>query len=145
MSGSPVASRLRRGLFSEHPWSHPRGSLLGTSRPKQIGHPVDTRPTLLKVLLTERHWQRYETFRTEYERAAAQLAPELRHTAPSRAQYFRWLTGQLKGGTPYPDACRVLEGMFPPWSADDLFGPPLPADGAATDELLASVPQSFPV
>jgi hypothetical protein len=50
---------------------------------------VDTRPTLLKVLLTERHWQRYETFRTEYERVAAQLAPELRHTAPSRAQYFR--------------------------------------------------------
>ena len=53
---------------------------------------MDTRPTLLKVLLTERHWQRYETFRTEYERAAAQLAPELRHTAPSRAQYFRWST-----------------------------------------------------
>jgi len=79
---------------------------------------------LLKVLLTERHWQRYETFRTEYERAAVQLAPELRHTAPSRAQYFRWLTGHLKGGTPYPDACRVLEGMLPPWTADDLFSPP---------------------
>ena len=85
MPGSLVASRLRRRLFSEHPWSHlgltPRDSLPGTSRPKEIGHPVDTRPTLLKVLLTERHWQRYETFRTEYERAAAQLAPELRHTA----------------------------------------------------------------
>jgi hypothetical protein len=100
--------------------------------------------TPLKVLLTERHLQRYETFRTEYERVATQLAPELRYTAPSRAQYYRWLTGQLKGGTPYPDACRVLEGMFPPWSADDLFGPPLPADGAAIDGLLASVPQSFP-
>ena len=112
---------------------------------------MDTRPTLLKVLLTERHWQRYETFRTEYERAAAQLAPELRHTAPSRAQYFRWLTGQLKGGTPYPDACRVLEGMLPPWTADDLFSPP-PAnawqrrDGEAptVDGLLGSVPPSFP-
>jgi hypothetical protein len=112
---------------------------------------VDTRPTLLKVLLTERHWQRYETFRTEYERAAAQLAPELRHTAPSRAQYFRWLTGQLKGGTPYPDACRVLEGMLPPWTADDLFSPP-PADGwqrrdgeaPTVDGLLGSVPPSFP-
>jgi len=111
---------------------------------------VDTRPTLLKVLLTERHWQRYETFRTEYERAAAQLAPELRHTAPSRAQYFRWLTGQLKGGTPYPDACRVLEGMLPPWTADDLFSPP-PAngwqrrdgEGPTVDGLLGSVPPSF--
>jgi hypothetical protein len=109
---------------------------------------VDTRPTLLKVLLTERHWQRYETFRTEYERVAAQLAPELRHTAPSRAQYFRWLTGQLKGGTPYPDACRVLEGMLPPFTADDLFSPPPPdgrqrRDGEA-DGLLGSVPPSFP-
>ena len=38
---------------------------------------MDTRPTLLKVLLTERHWQRYETFRTAYERAAVQLEREL--------------------------------------------------------------------
>jgi hypothetical protein len=105
---------------------------------------VDTGPTLLKVLLTQQHLQRYETFRAEYERVAAQLAPELRHTAPSRAQYYRWLTGQLKGGIPYPDACRVLEGMFPPWTANDLFGPPLPADGEAADGLLTSVPQSFP-
>jgi hypothetical protein len=111
---------------------------------------VDTRPTLLKELLTERHLQRYETFRGEYERVAYQLAPELRHTAPSRAQYYRWLTGQLKGGTPYPDACRVLEGMLPPWTADDLFGPP-PNGGAsragspaAAGGLLASVPPSFP-
>ena len=43
---------------------------------------------------------------------------------------FRWLNGQLKGGSPYPDACRVLEVMLPPWSADDLFGPP-PVNGIA--------------
>lgn len=85
---------------------------------------MNTRPTLLKVLLTEQHLQRYETFRSEYDRIASQIAPELRNTAPSRAQYYRWLTGQLKGGTPYPDACRVLEGMFPPWTAKDLFAPP---------------------
>jgi hypothetical protein len=82
--------------------------------------------TLLKVFLTQRHIQTYEAFRAEYERAAAQIAPELRGTAPSRAQYYRWLTGQLRGGTPYPDACRVLEGMFPPWRAADLLGPPSP-------------------
>jgi hypothetical protein len=109
---------------------------------------VDTHPTLLKTLLSERHLQRYETFRVEYERVAAGLAPELRHSAPSRAQYFRWLTGQLKGGAPYPDACRVLEGMFPPFTADDLFSPPPPADGEpAPDDaagLLAAVPPSFP-
>jgi hypothetical protein len=115
---------------------------------------VDTRPTLLKVLLTQQHLQRYETFRAEYERVASQLAPELRHTAPSMAQYYRWLTGQLKGGIPYPDACRVLEGMFPPWTVSDLFGPPptsngrqLRADGASAQasvgSLLTSVPHSF--
>lgn len=112
---------------------------------------MDTRPTLLKELLTHRHLQRYETFAAEYERVAAQLAPDFQHTAPSKAQYFRWLNGQLKGGTPYPDACRVLEGMLPPWTADDLFGPP-PRNGLqrhlgqvpARDGLLASVPPSFP-
>jgi hypothetical protein len=112
---------------------------------------VDTRPTLLKALLTERHLQRYETFATEYERVAAKLAPELRYTAPSRAQYHRWLAGQLKGRTPYPDACRVLEGMLPPWTADDLFGPPpeggwqqRDGDAPTANGLLGSVPPSFP-
>ncbi len=114
---------------------------------------MNTRPTLLKVLLTEQHLQRYETFRAEYDRIASQIAPELRNTAPSRAQYYRWLTGQLKGGTPYPDACRVLESMLPPWTAKDLFGPPptssnrqLRTDGGseqAPADLLASVAHSF--
>jgi hypothetical protein len=107
--------------------------------------------TLLKALLTEQHLQRYGTFRAEYERVAARLAPDLGHSAPSRAQYYRWLEGRLKGGTPYPDACRVLEAMLPPWTADDLFAPPPPGGwqrpngGApAADGLLASVPPSFP-
>jgi hypothetical protein len=111
---------------------------------------VDASPTLLKVLLTQQHLQRYETFRDAYRRAAAQLAPE--SPAPSRAQFFRWLNGQLKNGAPHPDACRVLEGMFPSWTADDLFGPP-PANGwqrrgeqalTAPDGLLESMPPSFP-
>jgi hypothetical protein len=111
---------------------------------------VDTRPTLLKELLTHQHVQRYETFRAEYERVAGQLAPDLRHTAPSRAQYYRWLSGQLKGRIPYPDACRVLEDMLPPWTADDLFGPPpdgwqrRDGEAPAADWLLGSVPPSFP-
>jgi hypothetical protein len=100
--------------------------------------------TLLKELLTQQHLQRYESFRAEYERVAARLAPDLRHSAPSRAQFFRWTSGHLKGGTPYPDACRVLEGMFPNWTADDLFGPPQEASRPATDGLLTSIPPSFP-
>src|SRR5438309_854018 len=80
--------------------------------------------TVLKTLLTHRHLQRYETFRGEYVRVAGKIAPEMQKTAPSRAQYFRWLSGDLKGGLPYPDACRVLEAMFPPWKASELFALP---------------------
>jgi 8-oxo-dGTP pyrophosphatase MutT (NUDIX family) len=76
--------------------------------------------TLLRELLRQRHLK-YETFSAEYEKAAAQVAAD--GVAPSRAQYYRWLSGQLKGGMPYLDACRVLESMFPPWTAADLFGP----------------------
>ena len=80
-------------------------------------------PTLFKVLLTAQHRQKFETFRAEYERAAREIGPSLISTAPSKAQFYRWLSGQLKGGTPYPDACRVLERMFPEWSAAELFAP----------------------
>jgi hypothetical protein len=81
---------------------------------------MSTNATLLKELLRQRHLK-YETFRVEYEGVAAQIAPN--DVAPSKAQYYRWLSGQLRGGMPYPDACRVLERMFPPWKAADLFGP----------------------
>jgi hypothetical protein len=86
------------------------------------GRTVTAGPTLLKVLLTRQHWQKFETFCAEYERTAAEVGRELRGTAPSKAQYYRWLSGQLKGGVPYPDACRVLERMFPDWTAAELFG-----------------------
>jgi hypothetical protein len=102
--------------------------------------------TLLKTVLTQRHLQRYGTFAAEYERVAAKLGPDL--TPPSRAQYFRWLDGQLKGGAPYPDACRVLEAMLPPYSAGDLFRPPSGGQRigsrSAADNLLEAVPPSFP-
>lgn len=103
--------------------------------------------TLLKELLRRRHF-RYETFHTEYEKVAAQIAPE--DIPPSKAQFYRWLSGQLKGGVPYPDACRVLEAMFPPWKAADLFGPYQPGRHMLDDPIydvlgtiLGSVPSSF--
>ncbi len=81
-------------------------------------------PTLLKALLTAEHAQKYETFCDLYARTAREMgAPELARTAPGKAQYYRWLGGQLKGGTPYPDACRVLEQMFPGRTAAELFTP----------------------
>jgi hypothetical protein len=81
------------------------------------------RPTLLKVLLSKRHWQKYETFCREYKRVERDLNPERPTGPPSQAQYYRWLTGKVKGGRPYPDACRVLEAMFPEWSAENLLQP----------------------
>jgi hypothetical protein len=109
---------------------------------------VSGNTTLLKMLLRKRHLQRYETFRAEYEKAALRIAPG--DAAPSKAQYYRWLSGHLKGGTPYPDACRVLEDMFPPWTAIELFGPDVPdrhlvanAGQAPEGGLLETVPHSF--
>src|SRR6266516_468026 len=158
MPGPSVASRLRWRLLSDHLrliWvsfvvASYDDLITGREQDAKRPKPVDTRPTLLKALLTEQHLQRYETFRAEYDRVASQIAPELQRTAPNRAQYYRWLTGQLKGGTPYPDACRVLESMFPPWTAEDLFGPPDKAPNkasnpkqASSDSLLTSIAHSF--
>ncbi|MBA3339300.1 MAG: hypothetical protein H0T54_06090 [Geodermatophilaceae bacterium] len=77
--------------------------------------------TVLRVLLNQQHWQKHETFCAEYDKAAQEMSSELRGTYPSKAQYYRWLSGQLKGGVPYPDACRVLERMFPNFTARELF------------------------
>jgi hypothetical protein len=48
------------------------------------------------------------------------IDPDLAGTCPSRAQLHRWLTGALRS-LPYPDHCRVLEEMFPGWTAEQLF------------------------
>ncbi len=80
------------------------------------------RPILLRSLLEARHWQTYRTFCAEYDKAARKIAPELVKTWPSRAQLHRWLSGALKG-LPYSDHCRVLEAMFPEYTAMELFSP----------------------
>ncbi len=88
---------------------------------------MSLQPIRLKVLLRQRHWQPYNTFRAEYDKAAKRVDPGLVGTWPSRAQFNRWLSGQLKG-LPYPDHCRVLEEMFQGWKAPQLFQP---ADNSA--------------
>ena len=84
-------------------------------------------PVALKVLLRERHWK-YATFCAEYDKIARSLDPGLTGTWPSRAQFQRWLAGGLRG-SPYPDACRVLETMFPGWTIKQLFAPHQHPDG----------------
>jgi len=102
----------------------------------------------LRVLLRERHWQKYETFSREYEKAARDVDSSLSGSCPSRAQLHRWMSGQLKG-LPYPDACRVLERMFEGETAEQLFEPHAtpheeqPDTEALSDEFTGGIARSI--
>lgn len=87
---------------------------------------------LLKSLLRQRHCQTYAAFCREYDKAARKVAPDLKYTRPSRAQLHRWLNGELKN-LPYADHCRVLEAMFPGYTAEALFSPPSGTSMPGTD------------
>ncbi|MGH3931931.1 MAG: hypothetical protein ACRDTF_18375 [Pseudonocardiaceae bacterium] len=91
-------------------------------------------PTLLKLLLTQRHMQPYPAFCREYEKIARRIDPALAATAPGREQYQRWLSGRVKT-KPHPDHCRVLERMFPGRTVMELFSPySSPEQGELLDE-----------
>ena len=87
---------------------------------------MPSQPILLKVLLGQRHWQNYATFCAEYDKAASRIDADLAGEYPSRAQLYRWTSGALRG-LPYPDHCRVLEAMFPDFTAEQLFQAATPA------------------
>jgi hypothetical protein len=92
---------------------------------------VTTRTIALKALLRDRHLQTHSAFCREYDKIADTLDKRLRGSHPSKAQFYRWLSGELIG-LPYTDHCRVLETMFPGWKAQQLF--------AEHDTSTASVP-----
>jgi hypothetical protein len=98
---------------------------------------MNSSPARLKVLLQERHWQTYRTFKHEYDRAARSVDPVLVGGWPSRAQLGRWLSGELKG-LPYPDHCRVLEKMFPGWTVERLFEQRAPDDASLSESAESS-------
>jgi hypothetical protein len=81
---------------------------------------VAAKPIVLKMLLQQRHLQTHSAFRREYDRVAAKVDPTLKGGWPSKAQFYRWLSGELIG-LPYTDHCRILEGMFPDWKVEQLF------------------------
>ena len=78
--------------------------------------------TVLKSVLRERHLQTLSTFQREYDKAAAQTDPHMVGHAPGKAQFYRWLSGNIKQ-LPYPDHCRVLEAMLPGYTVEELFAP----------------------
>jgi len=102
-------------------------------------------PTVLAVLLEDRGLHRYGSFRAAYHQAAGALDKQLAHSVPSRAQFHRWLTGELRG-LPYTDHCRVLEHMLPGYSAQQLFATcpdgslPAPARAARENATPAASP-----
>lgn len=87
-------------------------------------------PTLLKAMLRSRHLQEHRAFCRAYDRSAKQVDPTLAGRHPSKATFYRWLSGAMTK-LPHPDHCRVLESMFPGCTAEQLFerwddGRPLP-------------------
>lgn len=83
-------------------------------------HLLSSKPVALKTLLQQRHMQTHSAFCREYDKVAVDLDPTLKGGWPSRAQFYRWLSGDLIG-LPYTDHCRILERMFPGWKVDQLF------------------------
>jgi Domain of unknown function (DUF5919) len=79
-------------------------------------------PTVLAALLEDRGLDRYGSFSAAYQKAASALDKQLARSVPSRAQFHRWLTGDLRS-LPYTDHCRVLEYMLTGYSAQQLFTP----------------------
>jgi hypothetical protein len=87
----------------------------GLGKPRQ-GVPMPGGSTFLRLLITARHWQKFETFEVQFRRAAVALGaqqdePRLKTVTVSVRQFERWYSGQVKT-RPHPDSCRVLEHMF---------------------------------
>lgn len=79
-------------------------------------------PTLLKALLKVRHWQKLGTFAHQWDKVAKTIDSRLVGSCPAHAQFYRWLSGNIRS-MPHPDACRILEAMFPGWTVQQLFRP----------------------
>ncbi|MGW5109142.1 hypothetical protein [Nocardia sp. NPDC004123] len=78
--------------------------------------------TELKRVLREKHWNSHPVFRREYNKAAKKVDRDLVGLAPGKAQFYKWLSGDLKG-LPHADHCAVLEAMLPGYTVDELFSP----------------------
>ncbi|MFJ9365199.1 hypothetical protein ACIRRA_12365 [Nocardia sp. NPDC101769] len=95
--------------------------------------------TELKRLLREKHWDTPKVFAREYNKTARKINRNLGGLdGPSKAQFYNWLAGNLKG-LPQPDHCAVLEAMLPGHTAEELFAP------AAVSRGVQKTAQNLPV
>jgi hypothetical protein len=104
--------------------AQPRGRVLPAGDEAAARQVPASDATQLAALARMHNWHRFGVFKVEYERAARALDRSLVASVPSRAQWHRWLSGDLRR-LPYVDHCRVLEAMFPGWSSEQLLGPPV--------------------
>lgn len=100
-----------------------------------MGTLINVRVIALKSLLEERHLHAYSEFVAEYNRTAKELGVSRQAAPPTKAQYYRWLGGEIQN-LPRGYHCAVLERMFPGWTAKELFGHP---DTAHRGDLLTGV------
>lgn len=96
--------------------------------------------TVLKALLQQRHLQTVAAFNREYDRVAKNVDPDLVGYGPKRAQFYRWLSGDISG-LPYPDHCRILQLIFPGWTTAELFEQ---YSGSADELMRTQQPASGP-
>jgi transcriptional regulator with XRE-family HTH domain len=109
----PIGVLLGENALSDPPV---RPARLADENPESPQGGEPGRPTLLRVLIAERHWQRFQVFEVQFRRAARELAerdgdPDLAKLTVSSRQWERWYSGNVRT-EPYPDACRVLEHLF---------------------------------
>jgi hypothetical protein len=96
----------------------------------------------LKALLRDRHIHEYQLFAAEYRCITRELGLPRSAAPPSKATYYHWLSGQMKG-LPYGYHCLVLETMFPGWTAKELFTrSEKQSVRTASDGMLASITPS---
>ncbi|MEU1956432.1 hypothetical protein [Nocardia rhamnosiphila] len=80
--------------------------------------------TVLKALLQEDYMFSHREFTRAYDKAASEVDRSLIGCGPSKAQYYKWLAGDIKHRLPRGYHCRVLEAMFPGYRAEELFAAP---------------------
>jgi hypothetical protein len=81
---------------------------------------MSEQPTMLAVVLEGKGLDRYGSFRAAYSKAARNMDRTHGGAPPSRAQFYRWLSGGVRS-LPHPDHCLVLEHMLAGYSAKQLF------------------------
>jgi hypothetical protein len=102
---------------------------------------MDEQEIAFKALIRQRHMS-YDAFCREWDRVAKTVDDVLKGHYPGRAQYYRWLRGELANKRPYPDACRMLEAMFPGWTVEGLFSQ-YTGEVPQSGDLLSSAEMSF--